>query len=124
MDGSLAPVPCEDLDPTLVRDVQHESNGYTLDVLKDRLRPRDVEDTNAGGEEYIVPDAATPNGPSNVTNLDAISECELSELPNSIHSEDKTYHDALFVQSCVEQIDHTHYATLENRCSPRGERSL
>ena len=39
VDGSLAPVPWEDLDPAMVREIQHESSGYTLDVLKNQLRP-------------------------------------------------------------------------------------
>ena len=39
VDGSLAPVPCEDLDPTLVQEIQRESSGFTLDVLKSQLRP-------------------------------------------------------------------------------------
>ena len=37
---SLALVSSEDLDPALVQEVQRESSGYTLDVLKDRLRQR------------------------------------------------------------------------------------
>ena len=34
VDGGLAPVPWEDLDPPMVQDIQIESSGYTLDVLK------------------------------------------------------------------------------------------
>ena len=34
VDRSLAPVPCEDLDPAMVQNIQRESSGYTLDVLK------------------------------------------------------------------------------------------
>ena len=36
---SLAPVPWEDLEPALVQEIQRESSGYTLDVLKNHLRP-------------------------------------------------------------------------------------
>ena len=39
VDGSLAPVPWEDLDPAMVQEIQRESSGYTLDVLKSQLRP-------------------------------------------------------------------------------------
>ena len=35
----LSPVPWEDLDPALVQEIQRESSGYTLDVLKNELRP-------------------------------------------------------------------------------------
>ena len=42
MDGTLAPVSSEDLDPPLVQEVQRESSSYTLDVLKDRLQQRRV----------------------------------------------------------------------------------
>ena len=38
LDGSLAPVPWEDLDPAMVQEIQRESSGYTLDVLKNQLR--------------------------------------------------------------------------------------
>ena len=44
VDASLAPVSWEDLDPALVQEIQRESKGYTLDVLKDRLRPRGEKD--------------------------------------------------------------------------------
>ena len=39
VDGPLAPVPWEDLDPAMVQDIHHESSGYTLDVLKNQLQP-------------------------------------------------------------------------------------
>ena len=35
VDGGLAPVPWEDLDPTLVQEIRRESSGYTLAVLKE-----------------------------------------------------------------------------------------
>ena len=117
VDRSLAPVPWEDLDPTLVQEVQRESNGYTLDVLKDRLRPRDVVETTPGGDEYVLPDAAAPNVPCNVTNPHVVSQCGLSELPSSIHFEDETYHDAFFVQTRVEKVDHADYATPDKPLS-------
>ena len=34
VDGGLAPVPWEDLDPAMVQEIQRESSGYTLGVLK------------------------------------------------------------------------------------------
>ena len=34
VEGGLAPVPWEDLDPAMVQEIQRESSGYTLDVLK------------------------------------------------------------------------------------------
>ena len=39
VDGRLAPVAWEDLDPAMVQEIQRESSGYTLDDLQDRLRP-------------------------------------------------------------------------------------
>ena len=53
VDGDLTPVPWEDLDPAMVQEFQRESNGYTLDVLKDRLRPQDAVER----DEYVVSDA-------------------------------------------------------------------
>ena len=40
VDGGLAQVPWEPLDPAMFQEVQRESSGYTLHVLKDRLRLR------------------------------------------------------------------------------------
>ena len=37
VDGGLATVPWEDLDPAMVQKIQRESSGYTLDVLKNQL---------------------------------------------------------------------------------------
>ena len=34
VDGGLAPVPWEDLDPAMVQEIQREGSAYTLDVLK------------------------------------------------------------------------------------------
>ena len=60
VDGSLALVPWEDLDPAMVRKFQHESNGYTLDVLKNQLQPRDAVETTPGGDKYVVSDTVAP----------------------------------------------------------------
>ena len=105
VDGGLAPVPWEGLDPAIVWQIQRENNGYTLDVLKSQLRPRDAVEMTSGGDEYVVSDAVAPNSPCRVPNPDVVSECGLSELPSSIHSDDKTEHDALFVQTCVEEVE-------------------
>ena len=40
VDGSLAPVPWEDLDPAMFHKIQRERSGYTLDVLKNHLPPQ------------------------------------------------------------------------------------
>ena len=37
VDGGLAPVPWEDLDSAMVQEIQSESSGFTLDVLKNHL---------------------------------------------------------------------------------------
>ena len=50
-------------------------------------------------------DTVAPNSPSRVPNCDVVSECGLSELPSSIHSDDETEHDAFFVQTCVEEVE-------------------
>ena len=99
VDGGLAEVPWEDLDPALVQEIQRESSGYTLDVLKDHLRPRDAVETTPGGEECVVSDTVAPNSPCRVPNPDVLSGCGLSELPCPIHSQ--TEHDSFFVHTCV-----------------------
>ena len=66
VDGSLAPVFWEDLHPAPVHEIQRDSTGYTLDVLKDRLRPRDAVETTPGGDEYMVSDAVAPNTPCHI----------------------------------------------------------
>ena len=63
VDGSLAPVPWEDLDPAMVQEIQRESSGFTLDVLKNQLRPGDAVGTTPGGDEYVVPDTVAPKVP-------------------------------------------------------------
>ena len=125
VDGGLAPVPQEDLDPAMVQEIQGESSSYTLDVLKDRLRPRDAMQTTPRGDEYVVCDATAPNSPCHVPNPDVVSECGLSELPSSIHSDDETEHDAFFVQTCVEEVENAEYATPQKPLlSMRGEELL
>ena len=49
VDGSLAPVPWGDPDSAMVQEIQRESSGFTLDVLKNQLRPRDAVKTTPGG---------------------------------------------------------------------------
>ena len=125
VDGSLALVPWEDLDLAMVQEIQRESGGYTLDVLKNQLRPRDAVETTPRGDEYIVPDTVAPNTPGRVFNPDVVSECALSELPSSIHSDDQTEHDAFFVQTCVEEVENAEYAApLKPLLSMRGEEPL
>ena len=105
VDGGLTSIPWEDLDPTLVQAIQRESDGLALGDLKDRLRPQDVIETIPGGDEYVVTDTNAPNFPCHVPVPDGVSECGLSELPSSIHSDDETEHDAFFVQTCVEEVE-------------------
>ena len=125
MDGSLAPVPWEDLDSAMLQEIQRESSGFTLDVLKNHLRPRDAVETIPGGDEYVVSDAVAPNSPCRVSNPDVVSEFGLSELPSSIHSDDETEHDAFFVQTCVEEVENAEYtAPLTPLLSMRGEEPL
>ena len=108
-DGGLTSNPWEDLDSTLVQAIQRESDGLTLDDLKDRLRPQDAIETIPGGDEYVVTNTNGSNSPCHVPVPDGVSECGLSELPSPIHSDDKTEHDAFFVQTCVEEVDSAEY---------------
>ena len=118
VDGSLAPVPWEDLDSAMVQEIQRESSGFTLDVLKNHLQPRDAVETTPWGDEYVVSDTVAPNSPCRVV-------CGLSELPSSIHPDDETEHDAFFVQTCVEEVENTEYAApLKPLLSMRGEEPL
>ena len=50
-----------------------------------------------------------PKSPCHVHVPDGVSECGLSELPSSIHSDDETEHDAFFVQTCVEEVENAEY---------------
>ena len=43
--------------------------------------------------------------------LMGVSECGLSELPSSIHSNDETEHDTFFVQTAVEEVENAEYVT-------------
>ena len=108
-DGGLTSIPCEDLDSTVVQTIQQESDGLTLGDLKDRLRPQDGIETIPGGDEYVVTNTNVPNSPCHVPSPDGVSECGLSELPSSIHSDDETEHDAFFVQTCVEEVENAEY---------------
>ena len=110
VDGGLARVPWEDVKPAIVQEIQPESSGYTLDVLKNQLRPRDAVETTPGGDGYVVSDTVAPNSPCRVPNLDVVPECGLLELPRSIHPDDETEHDAFFVQTCVEEVEIANYA--------------
>ena len=125
VDGSLAALPWEDLDSAMVQEIQRESSGFTLDVLKNHLRPRDAVETFPGGDKYVVSDAVAPNSPCRVSIPDVVSECGLSELPSSIHSDHETEHDAFFVQTCVEEVENVQYtASLKPLLSMRGEEPL
>ena len=125
VDGGLSPVHWEDLDPAMVQEIKRESDGYTLSVLKNRLRHQDVVETTPRGEKYIVSDTTAPNSPCYVPNPDVLSESGLSELPGSIHSDDKTEHDAFFVQTCVEEVENAEYAAPQKPLlSMRGEEPL
>ena len=115
-------MPWEGLDSAMVQEIQRDSSGFTLDVLKNHLRPRDAVETTPGGDEYVVSDTVAPNSPCRVSNPDVVSECGLSELPSSIHSDDKTEHDASFVQGCVEELENAEYAAPQKHLlSMRGE---
>ena len=105
VDRGLTSIPPEDLDSTLVEAIQRESKGLTLGDLKDRLRPQYAIETIPGGDEYVVTNTNTPNSPCHVPVPDGVSECGLSELASSIHSDDETEHDAFFVQTCVGEVE-------------------
>ena len=129
VDGGLISIPWEDLDSTLVQAIQRESDGLTLGDSKDRLRPQDAIETIPGGDEYVVTNTNAPNSPCHVPVPDGVSECGLSELPSSIHSDGETEHDAFFVQTCVEDMEKAEYVTplkhlLSMRVArPRGRRA-
>ena len=122
VEGGLASVPWEDLDSTLVQAIQRVSNGLALGDLKDRLRPEDAIETIPRGDEYVVTNTNAPNSPCHVPVPDGVSECGLSELPSSMHSDEKTEHDAFFVQTCVEEVENAEYvAPLKPLLSMRVE---
>ena len=65
------------------------------------------------------------NSPRRAPVPDGLSECGLSELPSSIHSDDETEHDAFFVQTCVEEMENAEYvAPLKPLLSTRVEDPL
>ena len=122
VDGGLTSNSWEDLDSTLVQAIQRESDGLALADLKDRLRPQEAIETIPGGNEYVVTNTNAPNSPCHVPVPDGVSECGLSELPSSIHSDDETEHDAFFVQTCVEEVENAEYvAPLKPLLSMRVE---
>ena len=47
----------------MVHEIQCESSGYTLNVLKNQLRPRDAVQTTPGGDQYVVSDTVAPDSP-------------------------------------------------------------
>ena len=82
-------------------------------------------ETIPGGDEYVVSDAVAPNSPCRVSIPDIVSECGLSELPRSIHSDEETEHEAFFVQTCVEEVENAEVtAPLKPVLSMRGEEPL
>ena len=113
------------LDSTLVQALQRESDGLALGDFKDRLRPQDAIETMPGGDEYVVTNTNAPNSPCHVPVPDGVSECGLSKLPSSIHSDDETDHDAFIVQTCVEEVENAEYiATLKPLLSMRVDDPL
>ena len=125
VDGGLAPVPWENLDPAMVQEIQCESNCYSLSVLKDGVRPQDAVETTPGGDKYVRADTTAPNSPCHVANPRVCSDCGLSKPPGSIHSDDKTEHDAFFVQTCMEVVENAEYAAPQKPLlSMRGEEPL
>ena len=70
-------------------------------------------------------DTVAPSLPCHVPNPNVVSECGLSKLPSSIHSDDETEHDTFFVQTCVEEVETTEYAArLKPLFSMREEEPL
>ena len=125
VDGALARVPCKDLEPAMGQGIQRESSGYTVHVLKNQLRPQDAVETTPGGDKYVVSDTVASNSPCRVPNPDVVSECGLSELRSSIHSDDETQHDAFVVQTCVEEVENAKHASPQKPLlSMRGEEPL
>ena len=82
-------------------------------------------ETTPGGDEYVVSDTVAPNSPCRVSNPDVVSECGLSEVLSSIHSDDETEHDAFFLQTYVEEVENVEYAApLKSLLSMRREEPL
>ena len=93
VDGGVTSIPWEDLDSTLVQTIQRESDGLALDDLKNQIRPQDAIETIPGGDKYVVTNNTAPHSPCHVPIPDGVSDCGLSELPSSIHSDDETQHE-------------------------------
>ena len=122
VDGGLTSIPWEDVDSNLVQAIQQASDGLALGYLKDRLQSQDAIQTIPGGDEYVVTNTNGPNSPCHVPVPEEVSEGGLSELPSSTHSDDKTKHDAFFVQTCVEEVENAEYvAPLKPLLSMRVE---
>ena len=122
VNGGLTSIPWEDLNSTLVQAMERDSDGLILGDLTDRLRPQDAIETIPGGDEYVLTNTNAPNSPCHVPVPDGVSDCGLSELPSSIHSDDETEHDAFFVQTCVEEVEEANYvAQLRRLLSMRVE---
>ena len=125
VDGGLTSIPWEHLNSTLVQTIQRESDGLTLGDLKDPLRSQDAIETIPGGDEYVVTNTNAPNSPCHIPDPDGVSECGVSELPSSIHSDDKAEHDAFFVQTCMEEVENAkHVAPLKPLLSMRVKDAL
>ena len=70
-------------------------------------------------------DAVAPNSSCHVPNPDVVSECGLSELTSSLHSDDETQHDTFFGEMCVEEVENVEYAAPKKPLlSMRGEGPL
>ena len=70
-------------------------------------------------------DIVAPNSPCRVPDPHVVSECGLSELPSSIHSDDETEHDTFFAQTCVEEVETANSAAPQKPLlSMRGEELL
>ena len=81
--------------------------------------------TTPGGDEYVVSDTVAPISACRVSNPDVVSECGLSKLPSSPHSDDETEHDPFFVQTCVEEVENADYPVPERPLlCMRGEEPL
>ena len=57
----------------------------------------------------MVTNTNAPNSPCHVPVPDGVSECGLSKLPSSIHSDDETEDDAFFVRTSVEEVEKAEY---------------
>ena len=82
-------------------------------------------ETTPGGDEYIVLDTVTPHIPCPVSNRDVVSNCGLSELTSAIHSDDESDHDAISVQTCVDEVENADDAMPQKRpFSIRGQEPM